>query len=116
MTDKEENHSVSEIISNATINAGIGALFTYVGYSPNTGRSLNAMYKANKGASKQLIAGGLHPNVKSECVKAVKKYYKSLGRFIGQEIKGVPGSTFVDFSESFFSTEFGDKLNSIFGW
>ena len=115
LTDGEKD-SVGEIISNATVDAGISALFTYVGYSPTKGQSLNAMYKAQKSASKQILSGGLHPNVKVQATKTVKRYYKALGRFIGQEIKETPSSWFIGDSKKAFSCTFKGIANAACGW
>ena len=45
------------------------------------------LYKANRVATKNILAGGLHPKVKSQALDTIKVYYKAFGRFIISELR-----------------------------
>lgn len=75
LTD-DKKQSVGEVIANATIDAGLSALFTYVGYSPSAGKSLNAMYSAKKAAKN--IGSGFVDNSKKALSYTFKEITKAI--------------------------------------
>jgi RHS repeat-associated protein len=77
---EDGTNSVVDIVTHATINGGISALFTVAGGTSN-GREMSAMYKSSKAAKKALKAGGLNPTVKKGMEKAVGSYSKALKAF-----------------------------------
>ena len=89
-----EPDSLGEVITDAAVSAGISAVFTLVGGKSN-GKQMNAMYKANRQATKILTnTKGLNPKVKKELLKPIKTYFKTLGRYIVSEAKESPLSAF----------------------
>ena len=74
------------------------SIFTYIG-GASSGKQMNAMYRANKNATKAILNGGIGPKAKAKAADSVKSYYKALGRYIGAEIKEAPlSSAFSTFS------------------
>ena len=78
--NKKESNSALDIITHATIDAGISALFTVAGGASN-GREISALRKSAQSAQKSLNSGGLHPAVKAGMKSAVKTYSNALKPF-----------------------------------
>lgn len=111
INDVGSNKSVGERLVDAAVSGGMSALFTYIGGASN-GKQMNAMYKANKEATKSILAGGLNPKVRSAAYNTIKTYFKALGRFIVNEARdGLLSSSFNSFSTEIYKAVVGSYIN-----